>query len=1139
MSWYEPSETPPAPPAYHQQRRSRAWEDYGRSSSAASSDYNNPAGHHYAPANANANAAGAISTWSDAVDYIDYANDGQGPASLAGRQGPGGRSGGGGGSSSLDDPFGGDELGRRLETLLGASMLGGPGQQQQQQQQQRGQGGALGTNPYVNEQEQQRTTMGSEFHGSASGGRWPHPSYQYREAAPTADNPMPTGDDGVDATNYFFHPRRLQYNDAIGSQEYASQRPFVPEFTQSQSQAPNQSQDQGQYEDPMQSHMPDSEMQQQGQSDPGQIQPPPMPVYQPNTASSGYHGGGSTNIYQGGTSYYSMPYGGAKDACRQSTIGVNPSTGALSAVQDDSRYGLLGAAGAGSAAADGTNNIDTERSWAGVGGNVGVFHHTTEVGGGQQAPQPPKPTKKKKGKSKGNENGNGKGGEKSKKKKNQQQQDMVNSLLGFAAGAGKENEADNDEADDGDFEKSNIPKTAATKKKNKSKTKTNKRQKAATLLDLADEDDVFDRARFDGIEECGLLNAGQSQDSLAMFLSIVKTAPSSAVAWTMIFLDRTCSSPFLPMARRYCTDKGPRCTNWNCTCDGQVRAMMASAPLLGAMFVVKIPDEDDDGVAAAEAQTGTSQQNDPNQNATSTSCFILPLGPAKDGDGQPVAADPGYERMSDWPAVFDCETSIPDRWKALRSILLDKQLACVTYNAAVGLLPYHYHRENDGVALGSEGQIGGGQTDLIFPRLWDLVVTSWILNPDRSDAELEFANIYNGFSHLRNNGSASANHIPTNASEQLLGLLKAQDFLEFLLVIYPVIDRQLDQRGLRAAYDDIEGPTTSILSAMETCGIGFVTEPLIALQQKLETRIGELAAEAKNLARDNTFLLSSPQQVAKFLYDIMQITPPELQGVSKGKTKSRSTSEESLKMIQSDAKRKGQQPHRIVEIILEFRSLNKTLTTYARPLPLLARDMSATTTTRKKKRSKRSKKQSTDSSQSIQRIHPNWMQTAVRTGRLSCRKPNIQQVPTTPSFGTNIRDSFRASSSKMCLFACDYSQNEIRILAHMSNDQALIGMFRSREEIDIYRQMSAAIRGIKVENVTDDDRKISKQVTLAILYGMGVPQVASSLSVSPQTARQHLDGFYRRFHGVKRWMDATKEGARRNSYVTTITGRRR
>jgi DNA polymerase-1 len=511
--------------------------------------------------------------------------------------------------------------------------------------------------------------------------------------------------------------------------------------------------------------------------------------------------------------------------------------------------------------------------------------------------------------------------------------------------------------------------------------------------------------------------------------------------------------------------------------------MMASAPILGACFVIKTKDEDspDAGAVGSQATVSSLQQNDSSQDtSTETSCFILPLGPAKDGDGNPIAADPGYERMSDWPAIFDCETSIPDRWKALRSILLDKQLTCITYNAAVGLLPYHYHRENDGVALGADGQMTGGQTDLIFPRLWDLRLTSWILNPDRGDAELEFANIYNGFSHLRND-SASTNRIPTNASEQLLGLIKVQDFLEFLLVIYPMIDRQLDQKGLRAAYDDIEGPTTSILSAMETSGIGFVTEHLIALQQKLEARIDELTAEAKKLARDNEFLLSSPQQVAHLLYDVMHIHPPELQGVSKAKTKSRSTSEESLKMIQSEAKRRGQKPHRIIEIILEFRSLNKTLTTYARPLPLLARDMSPAAS-RKKKRSKRSKKQWADSNPSIQRIHPNWMQTAVRTGRLSCRKPNIQQVPTEGAFGTNIRDSFRASSSEKCLFACDYSQNEIRILAHMSNDQALVGMFRSREEIDIYKQMSAAIRGIRIEDVTDDDRKISKQVTLGKLY---------------------------------------------------------
>ena len=1011
---------------------------------------------------------------------------------------------------------------------------------------------------------------------------------------------------GVDAANYFFYPRRLQYDATIGSQDYASQRPFVPEFTQSQTQSQHhgqvvakvQSQDnaqvqeygQGQQQDLLQSGQmqSDSQMQyghvqwqiqhDQAQAQMQSQQQQQLLSYQSNTNASVYQsemnstvggGNGPTNMYQGGANYFSMTNsagGGTKDSYRQSTIGVDSSTGALSAVQEDSRgrfggYGLMGASGA----TDGTN---VDRSWAGVGGNVGVYHHMAEDDGGLQ-PQPPQPTKKKQRKSKkddgkkvkgkGKENNIGKEVDKTaRKKKKQKQQDATNSLLGFAAGARKEDDLENDETDKeeeedaDDFEKPTKSRAAPAKKKSKGKTK--KRQKAATLLDLADEGDVFDQPRFDGIEDCGLLNAGQSQEALATFLQMVKSAPSSAVAWTMIFLDRTCSTPFLPMAKKYCTDKGPRCTHWNCTCDGQVRAMMASAPVLGAMFVIKSPDDNGtdtagggggSNVPVATSQlndlphgpVSTSQLNDLSQNVASPQCFILPLGPAKDEHHNPIAADPGFERMSDWPAVFDCETSIPDRWKALRTILLDKQLTCITYNAAVNLLPYHYHRENDGVALGPEGQMIRGQTDLIFPRLWDLRLTSWIINPDRGDTDLEFATLYNGFSHFQNNRSAT-NRIPPNASDQLLGLLKAQDFLEFLLAVYPIIDHQLDQKGLRAAYEDIEAPTTSILSAMETNGIGFVTEPLIALQQKLEDRIDELAGEAKNLARDNAFLLSSPQQVANLLYDVMHINPPELQGVSKSKTKSRSTSEEALKMIQSEAKRRGQQPHRIIEIILEFRSLNKILTTYARPLPLFARDVSALAS-RRKKRSKRSKKQSADSNQSIQRIHPNWMQTAVRTGRLSCRKPNIQQVPTEGAFGTNIRGSFRASSSEKCLFACDYSQNEIRILAHMSNDQALIGMFRSQEEIDIYKQMSAAIRGIRIEDVTDDDRKISKQVTLAILYGMGVPQVASSLSVSHQTARQHLDAFYRRFSGVKRWMDATKEGARRNSYVTTITGRRR
>lgn len=580
MSWYEPSETPPAPPAYHQQRRRRAWDEYGRSSSSGNH------AHAHAHAHAGGNATSTGWSWSDAVEYIDCANDGQGPASaMAARQDTAGANGG----SGLGDPFGDDDLGRRLESLLAG---GGTGQQMQNQQQQGQAGAAYGANPYVNQHDQQQQMIMMESVSGTCSSRWPHPSYQYREAVPTVDMlqasniSMNDGTSttqqedamGMDAANYFFYPRRLQYDATVGSQDYASQRPFVPEFTQSQSQSQSQhhgqvvakvqsqNQDnsqvqeygQGQQQNLMQSGQMQSKsqlqydhVQQQIQHDQAQAQmqsqqqqqQQQLLSYQSNTSASAYPRGiestnsgsnGPTNMYQGGASYFSMSYsagGGTKDSYRQSTIGVNSSTGALSAVQEDSRgrfggYGLMVASGT----IDGTN---VDRSWAGVGGNVGVYHHRAEDDGGQQ-PQPPKPTKKKrkskKAKGKGKENDTTrKEMDKTakKKKKNQKQQDMTNPLLGFAAGAGKENDLDNDETDKeeeedaDDFEKPTKARAAPAKKKNKAKTK--KRQKAATLLDLADEGDVFDQPRFDGIEDCGLLNAGQSQEALATFLQMVKS----------------------------------------------------------------------------------------------------------------------------------------------------------------------------------------------------------------------------------------------------------------------------------------------------------------------------------------------------------------------------------------------------------------------------------------------------------------------------------------------------------------------------------------------------------------------------------------------------------------------------------------
>lgn len=122
----------------------------------------------------------------------------------------------------------------------------------------------------------------------------------------------------------------------------------------------------------------------------------------------------------------------------------------------------------------------------------------------------------------------------------------------------------------------------------------------------------------------------------------------------------------------------------------------------------------------------------------------------------------------------------------------------------------------------------------------------------------------------------------------------------------------------------------------------------------------------------------------------------------------------------------------------------------------------------------------------------------------------------------------------MCLFACDYSQKEVRILAHMSGDEALISLFRGDPNIDIYKQMSSLIRKKPIDEVTDNDRAQFKQVTLAILYGMSPNQVAKKLSISKSSAQQMMNDFFRRFQQLKVWMDETRDYARRKSYVKTI-----
>jgi len=772
---------------------------------------------------------------------------------------------------------------------------------------------------------------------------------------------------------------------------------------------------------------------------------------------------------------------------------------------------------------------------------------------------------------------------KKKKSSKQQQQSDGTDITDYLNGNKKRVSNDNSQKDG---------KTKKKKKQRKSNNATN----TGTELDIPayNSDDILlttnpkesipklTQDDFAGIEEMELQNVAQCMEGMRLFLE--KFGNQQFVAFSLLFLDEytgnyTTSSapnndnngkqkkskkkgggtrsnkftlpnsnnsrgyevttPFVPSSKKYCTPKGQSCTAWNCTCDDQIRSLRASASLLGAMFVFK-NTVDIEGVANIENQVGEWE------------CFLLPLGPTNNEQGEPPN-EIDYQRMSNWPIIpFLCGVSLSDRWAAFEAILLNQRTKLVTYNATVSLLPYYQHlasdvggssnstssvsvfaaciaggdNNNSDMSTPTSSSVNNMRNDGYIQSIWDLRLVSWMLRDNATDNELEFSKFQEGFAHL-----APQDELHSNMSAVMQGCISAKNSLQLVYKLYPIVNGQLVRGGLLDSLEVIEQPVQSILAQMECRGVGFFPHRLKRIEVQLECRLEELSTTAIQITKDPDFLLSSPQQVSSFLFDTLKLSMPAGL-VAKNKTVHRSTSEEALKAIRSEMKSRTGSSPQIIDIILESRQLNKLLTTYIRPLPKVCRRNNNSNQANNRGTSpKRSKKQPA-------RIYPQWMQTATRTGRLSCRKPNLQQIPKKGAFGVDPREAFAADQG-LCLFACDYSQKEVRILAHMSGDEALVSLFRGDPNIDIYKQMSSIIRNKPLDTITDQERAQFKQVTLAILYGMSPNQVAKKLSISKTNAQQMMNDFFRRFRRVKSWMDETKSNARKNSYVTTIAGRKR
>ncbi|MGH2935935.1 MAG: DNA polymerase, partial [Gaiellaceae bacterium] len=311
----------------------------------------------------------------------------------------------------------------------------------------------------------------------------------------------------------------------------------------------------------------------------------------------------------------------------------------------------------------------------------------------------------------------------------------------------------------------------------------------------------------------------------------------------------------------------------------------------------------------------------------------------------------------------------------------------------------------------------------------------------------------------------------------------------------PLLRARLRERGSEELYDDVELPLTAVLAAMEDAGVKIDTYRMGEITARLADRVEELEASAYELAGEE-FMLGSTQQLARILFEKLELTPGR-----KGKT-GYSTDTRVLRTIRHE--------HPIVAVIEEWRELTKLLNTYLGPLPALIGDDG--------------------------RLHTTFNQAVAATGRLSTSNPNLQAIPIRTELGREIRSAFIAESGHR-LVSADYSQVELRILAHVSGEPKLREAFARGE--DIHAATAAEVLGKDQATLTKDERNIAKMVNFGIIYGISSFGLSENLEIPRDEAQTYIDTYLARFPLVQDFIQRTIEQATRDGYVTTLLGRRR
>lgn len=330
-------------------------------------------------------------------------------------------------------------------------------------------------------------------------------------------------------------------------------------------------------------------------------------------------------------------------------------------------------------------------------------------------------------------------------------------------------------------------------------------------------------------------------------------------------------------------------------------------------------------------------------------------------------------------------------------------------------------------------------------------------------------------------------------------MIYACEDADITLQLKNYLEKELEKEGLKELYDQIEEPLIDAIISMESAGVKVDGDYLADYSEELGGKISAMAGEIHQMAGVE-FNIDSPKQVGEVLFEKLKI-PYKWRKTKSGQY---STNEEKLSELSKD--------HEIPGRILEYRGLTKLKSTYVDALPNLINPETG-------------------------RIHSSFNQALTATGRLSSNNPNLQNIPIRTAEGRRVREAFIPGDADSLILAADYSQIELRLIAELSKDEAMLEAFINDQ--DIHRATAARVYGVPYDEVNADQRRNAKTVNFSIIYGAGSTNLSRQLNINRNEASELIDQYFKQYKGLKKYMDETVEFARENGYVSTLMNRRR